>query len=282
MPLTLGFLASVIILLPGLVALAAFNFRVGRAGARRPEQQLTTINALVAAVILSIMTHYLGYVVAAGVTDAAVAIHEAFPLFNLGSAVPNPVGASYAAVTSGKAMPGPTAIATAALLAFEVFAVLAFVSSETFDLLFEPLDWTGQGWVFQHITRPAENGYAPIGHVFTSTMSGAYGVAYKGIVIDARQGANGELVSIALARPERFLYQLADFPSEPSKWRWRRRDQDAGELDRPTGFTLHGKNTVGGVVQLDARVITNVVVHSVSQGLLEEIAPGEANEGEAP
>ena len=277
MPLTLGFLASVIILLPGLVALAAFNFRVGRAGARRPEQQLTTINALVAAVILSIMTHYLGYLVAAGVIDAGIAINEAFPKLDLGPAVVNPVGAYYAAVTSGKAMPGPTAIATAALLAFEVFAVLAFVGSETFDLLLEPLDWTGQGWVFQHITRPAENGYAPIGHVFTSTMSDGYGVAYKGIVIDARQGTNGELVSIALARPERFLYQLGSFPTKPSRWPWRSREE-TGEFDRPTGFTLHGKETVGGVVQLDARVITNVVVHSVAQSLLEEIAPGAADE----
>ncbi|WP_165927199.1 hypothetical protein [Sphingomonas sp. BK235] len=54
MPLTLSFLANVIFLLPGLVALAAFNFRVGRAGARRREQELTTINSLVAAVILPI------------------------------------------------------------------------------------------------------------------------------------------------------------------------------------------------------------------------------------
>ncbi len=123
----------------------------------------------------------------------------------------------------------------------------------------------------------AENGYAPIGHAFTSTMSDGYGVAYKGIVIDARQGVNGELVSIALARPERFLYQLGSFPTKPSRWPWRSREE-TGEFDRPTGFTLHGKETVGGVVQLDARVITNVVVHSVAQSLLEEIAPGAASE----
>lgn len=281
MPLTLGFLASVVILLPGLIALATFNLRVGRAGARRPEQQLTAINSLVAAVILSIGTHYLGYIVAAGMIDAALAVHEAYPWVDFGPVVPNPVGAYYLAVTSGTAMPGRTAIATAALLALEVFSVLAFVGSETFDLLFERLDWNGQGWVFQHITRPAENGYAPIGHVFTSTTSGAYGVAYKGIVIDARQGANGELIAIALARPERFLYEIGAFPGKKTRWFWQRQDQD-GELDRPTGFTLHGKDTVGGVVQLDNRVITNVVVHSVAQSLLEEIAPESADaEGEA-
>lgn len=108
-------------------------------------------------------------------------------------------------------MSGPTAFAAAVLLAFEVFAILGFVGSETFELLIERLDWNGQGWVFQHITRPAENGYAPIGHVFTSTMNDGYGIAYKGVVIDARQGANGELLSIALARPERFLYEIGHF-----------------------------------------------------------------------
>lgn len=276
MPLTLGFLASVIILLPGLVALATFNLRVGRAGARRPEQQITTVNALVAAVILSIMTHYIAYLVAAGLIDAGIAVHDAFPRLPFRPAVPNPVGAYYAAVTSGKAMASDIAVATAALLALEVFAILAFVGSETFDLMVDRLDWSGQGWVFQHITRPAENGYAPIGHVFTSTVNEGYGVAYKGVVIDARQGGNGELVSIALARPERFLYEIGAFPRHKRRWPWRS-DVEA-EVDRPTGFMLHGKESVGGVVQLDARVITNVVVHSVAQSLLEEIAPGEADE----
>jgi hypothetical protein len=213
MPLTLGFLASVLVLLPGLVALAAFNFRTGRAGARRPDLQLTAVNALVASVIISVMTHYVGWLVAAAAIDAALAVHDAYPAIDLGPAVPNPVGAYYAAVTSGTAMSGPSAIAVAALLALEVFAVLGFVTGDSFELIMDRLDWNGQGWVFQHITRPAENGYAPIGHVFTSTMNEGYGVAYKGVVIDARQGANGELVAITLARPERFLYEVGSFPS---------------------------------------------------------------------
>ena len=273
MALTLGFLASVIILLPGLVALATFNFRVGRAGARRPEQQLTAVSSLVAAVIVSILTHYIGYLVAECVIDAGVAIYEACG-FVLGPVLPNPVSASYLAVAGGLAMAGPTAIASAALLAFEVLAILGFVSSETFDLLVERLDWSGQGWVFQHITRPAENGFAPIGHVFTSSMKDGYGVAYKGIVIDARQGANGELVSIALARPERFLYEIGHFQKSRSSWLWRRTEPDA---DEPTGFKLYAREYVGGVVQLDSRVITNVVVHSVSQSLLDEIVPDGAD-----
>lgn len=271
MPLTLGFLASVLVLLPGLVALAAFNFRTGRAGARRPDLQLTAVNALVASVIISVVTHYVGWLVAAGAIDAALAVHEAYPAIDLGPAVPNPVGAYYAAVTSGTAMSGSSAIAVAALLALEVFAVLAFVTGDSFELIMDRLDWNGQGWVFQHITRPAENGYAPIGHVFTSTMNDGYGVAYKGVVIDARQGANGELVAITLARPERFLYEVGAFP-KPTRFRlpWQR--EEVGETDPVTGFTLHGKEYVGGVVQLDARVISNVVVHSIAQSLLDAIA----------
>lgn len=280
MPLTLGFLASVLLLLPGLVALAAFNFRTGRAGARRPDLQLTAINALVASVIISVMTHYLGWLVAAGAIDAAIAVHEGYPAIHLGAAVPNPVGAYYAAVTSGNAMSGPSAIAVAALLALEVFAVLGLVTGDSFELVMDRLDWNGQGWVFQHITRPAENGYAPIGHVFTSAMNDGYGVAYKGVVIDARQGANGELVAITLARPERFLYEIGAFP-KPARFRppWRR--QQETPADPVTGFTLHGKEYVGGVVQLEARVISNVVVHSIAQSLLDEIADESDSEAAA-
>lgn len=274
MPLTLGFLASVLVLLPGLVALAAFNLRTGRAGARRPDLQLTAVNALVVAVIISVLTHYLGWLGAAGAIDAAVALHQTFPKLDYGPAVPNPVAAYYAAVTGGPALTGMTAIAVAALLALEVFAVLAFVTGDTFELMIDRLDWNGQGWVFQHITRPAENGYAPIGHVFTTTMNDGFGVAFKGVVIDARQGSNGELVAITLARPERFLYEIGAFPT-PSRFRSSWPAAEDGEPDLATGFTLHGKEYVGGVVQLDARVISNVVIHNIAQSLLDEIADGD-------
>jgi hypothetical protein len=266
MPLTLGFLASVLILLPGLVALAAFNFRVGRAGARRPEQQLTAINAIVVAVIISVMTHYLGWLVSEGAIDAAVAIHDAFPTIHWGEAPANPLVTVYNVLTGGKPVPAGEVVAPAALLALEIFAILGFLASDSFDLFLERLDWSGQGWVFQHITRPAENGYAPIGHVFTSTMSCSYGVAYKGVVIDTRQGANGEVLSIALARPERFLYEIGHSEGRP-----------AGG-DQATGVTTHAKDYVGGVVQLDSRIITNIVVHSIAQSLLEEIVPDEEQE----
>ena len=107
-------------------------------------------------------------------------------------------------------------------------------------------------------------------------MNDGYGVAYKGVVIDARQGANGELVAITLARPERFLYQIGAF-TEPPRWPWQRYTRAESETDPATGFELHGKDYVGGVVQLDARVISNVVVHSIAQSLLEEIA-GDTDE----
>lgn len=273
MTLTLGFLASVLILLPGLVALASFNLRTGRAGARRPELQLTAINAIVAAVIISFLTHYLSYIVSEGTIDLGVAFHQRFPTLPCWPSTQNPVTAYYLSIASSSPVPAPTAVSIAALLALEVFAIMAFTTSDTFDLLMDRLDWNGQGWVFQHITRPAENGYAPIGHVFTSTMSGAYGIAYKGVVIDARQGTDGQIASIALARPERFLYEVGSFqPPRRPRWPWA---QPAGELDPTTGFVLHGKEYVGGVVQLESRVISNIVVHSIARSLLDEIVPDE-------
>lgn len=277
MALTLGFLASVVVLLPGLIAIVSINILAGRAGARRADVQLTTVNALVAAVIVSAFAHYLAWLVAAGAIDAGIAIHEAFPVLDFGPALPNPVGALFAAVTGGPALTGPTAGACAALLALEVVAILAFGAGDSFDLLFDRLDWNGQGWVFQHITVPAQNGYAPIGHVFTATMNDGYGVAYKGVVIDARQGANGELIAIALARPERFLYEIGAFP-KPSRRLWQRTAASKQETDLATGFRIHRKDYVGGVVHLDAKVISNVVVHNIAKSLLDEITDSVSTE----
>ncbi|MBB4859198.1 hypothetical protein HNO88_002527 [Novosphingobium chloroacetimidivorans] len=154
MPLTLGFLTSVLILLPGLVALATFNLRVGRAGARRPEQSLTAISALVAVTIVAVMTHYVGWVVAAAAIDAAIAIHDAWHV-DLGPAVPNPIATFFTAVTNATPITPNEAIAPAALLLLEVFAIIGFVGSDSFDLLVDRMDWSGQGWVFQHnASRP--------------------------------------------------------------------------------------------------------------------------------
>lgn len=284
MGITLGFLTSVLILLPGLVALVAFNLRSGRAGARRPEQPLTSVSAIVGALFVSVIAHLLAFGVVTGALDLAVAVHEALPTVDLGPTPPNPISSFYQAVANDRPMSTTGALFLVVVILMEVAAVTSFTTGDVFDLMLDRFDLGGSGWVFQHITRPAENGYAPIGHVFTTTMNEGYGVAYKGPIVDVRQGVSGEVLSITLARPERFLYEIGSFDRKPSQ-SWLPRFLAAREDDgaaSATGFTLHDKDYVGGAVNLDGRIIGNIVVHSIARSLLDEIGGDDESAGETP
>ncbi|EIZ79401.1 hypothetical protein WSK_2023, partial [Novosphingobium sp. Rr 2-17] len=72
-------------------------------------------------------------------------------------------------------------------------------------------------------------------------------------------------------RPERFLYELGssqDTDSSQRSW-WRRGERDPAEPANRVRH--HQKDYTGGVVALDARIINNVVVHSIANSLLEAI-----------
>jgi hypothetical protein len=280
MNFTLGFLTSVLIILPGLAALAAVNLRAGRSGARRPEQPLTSVSALVAALLVSLLVHFLAFWLAAGALQFARAVHTAWPALDLGTALPNPISAFYAALVSDRVMTIDTVVALMALVAFEIAAVVAFTASDAFDLMMDRVDVGAKGWVFQHVTRPAEQGYAPIGHVFTSTMHGEHGIAYKGMIIDIRQGDKGELLAVTLSRPERFLYAIGSFETAPAA-PWRRMFGVAPDAEPGSGFVHHPKDYVGGVVSLDAHAISNIVVHNIARSLLREITANGEAEAEA-
>lgn len=270
MGLTLGLLACVLVLLPGMAVLAAFNFRTRRGGARRPEMALTTISALLIAVFFSIVVHTAAFTLANITISFCAAVHTLVPALDYGPVVGNPIASFFQAI-EGKPMPLADAITLSGTLLLECIAVGSFMMSDAFDLAFERQDFNGQGWVFEHVTRPAENGYTPVGHVYTSTMSGNYGIAYKGPIIDLRQGERGEILSIALARPERFLYELGssdEASAAPRTWFGRGKQPPEEPANR---VRHHQKDYTGGVVALDARVINNVVVHSIANSLLEAI-----------
>jgi hypothetical protein len=272
MNLTLGVLASVLALLPGLALIAAFNVKTRRGGARRPEIQLTAVSALVLAVVFSMCAHYVGYLVASGVLDLAQVIAERFKV-SAGPVIRNPLAAGFEAL-SGKTLQFPEVLALAAVLFLEVMILVNIVMSRSFELLIDAVDYNAQGWVFEHITRPAENGYTPVGHVYTSTTSGRFGIAYKGAVTDIRQDEKGQVLSIALSRPERFLYEIghemAPSTTPPSRWRfWSNVNEPQSEVD--TSIRHHGKEIAGGVVSLDARVISNIVVHCISNSIFDQI-----------
>lgn len=270
MSLTLGVLASILALLPGLALVAAFNFRTRRGGARRPEMPLTAISALVLAVFFAIFVHFVAFWATSGALQLGQAIHHRFA-FSMGPAIRNPLAAGFDAL-GGKPIGFEEGIALFGVLFLEVIAIANFTFSRGFQLVIDTIDYNAQGWVFEHITRPAENGYTPVGHVYTSTMSGRFGIAYKGAVTDIRQDEKGQVLSIALSRPERFLYEIGVEPvaayPRPRRWTvWRPEKSSSDAI----GISHHGKEAAGGVVSLDARVINNIVVHCISNSLLEEI-----------
>lgn len=272
MGLTLGVLASVLALLPGLALIAAFNFKTRRGGARRPEVQLTAVSAIVLAVFFSILAHWTGYLAAGGILDLAQAIAERTS-YSVGPVIRNPIAAGFDAL-GGKPLQFPEVLALAAVLFLEVVTLVNIVMGRGFDLLIDSIDYNSQDWVFEHITRPAENGYTPVGHVYTSTTSGRFGIAYKGAVTDVRQDEKGQILSIALSRPERFLYEIGHEPASPppsaGRWRFWSRTEEVGPSNDPA-IRHHGKEIAGGVVSLDARVISNIVVHCISNSVLNEI-----------
>ena len=270
MNLTLGVLASVLALLPGLALIAVFNFRTRRGGARRPEMPLTAVTALVLAVFFSILLHGASYLIVECMTAFGQAFYQKTEIA-IGPVIRNPLVAGFDGL-GGKPMDPKEGLGLLVVLFLEVIAIVVFTISQGFQLLVDPVDYNAQGWVFEHITRPAENGYTPVGHVYTSTMSGRYGIAYKGAITDLRQDEKGQVLSIALSRPERFLYEIgkadnssSSFP-KPRSW-GATRPKPLNDMS----VKHHARENVGGIVALDSRVINNIVVHSISNSLLKEI-----------
>lgn len=285
MPITLGFFASIFLILPGLVGLVFFNAKAGRAGVRRPEQPLTAVSSLVTAFCVALFVHYLAFLLFEGGVHLASEIHRAEPKIDLGPIMPNPLGEFVLALAADRPMDEDAGLALALIVILELAFIISFLGSRAFELLVEPLDLGGHGWVFQHITRPAENGYTPIAHVFTKMVSGDYGIAYKGPVIDIRQASDGQILSVALGRPERFLFHLRGIEARQeaiSVKAGKRNLLTIGPEPHPmiesqdTGFRTLEKEPVGGAIAFDGPDVWNIVVHSVSNEILDRESEGEA------
>jgi hypothetical protein len=276
MNLTLGVVAGILLILPGLAAMAAWNIRANRSGATRPDLPLTAVSVLLIAIGASLAAHLLSYMLVEAVRVALVAAgtglpqtssmtlplqvlltdgHELRPVWS------NPFVAALHAATAKDAELAPfDAVWLAIAIIFESLIVFSVVSDEGFELGVEDIDVSNQGWVFQHYVRPAQNGYRAIAHVLTSTTHNGLGVAYRGTVVDLRQSEKGETLAISLLEPERFLYELT--PAKPDAWH---------SPARAAAFKRSEAEYVGGVVSLEARVIANVVIQTVQAGMIDEI-----------
>ena len=259
MSLTLGLVAGLILLLPGVTALTIWNFLGSRQGAKRPEVQLTSVNALFIAIIIALAMHVVGFALSTLALGTAVELGGRMPHWWPAITAPdNPYNVIVGLMAgTGHASAGSLE-AFLVLIAMESLFVGRLVASDGFDLALEGADTRAQGWVFQHIVRPARYGYKPIGYVLTLPVQGEYGIGYEGVIADVRQGDNGEVKAISLAEPQRFVYRL--MPSTDDQPR--RRPQ----------LVMEDREWIGGIVALDGSVIRNVVVHNVSAAALAGIA----------
>lgn len=147
------------------------------------------------------------------------------------------------------------------LVAWESLLVARFVASEGFDVMLDGVDVAGQGWVYQHYVRPARYGYKPIGYALTTLQQNGYGIGYIGAIADIRMSEKGELLSVALLNPERFLFDLK------AKALPRRAGTSSG---RPS-FRTYGRERLGGVVALDGRSVANILVRTIDKAVFDDI-----------
>lgn len=255
MNFTLALLAGLALLLPGITALVAWNLQGATQGAKRPELQLTSVNALFVAMAMAILMHVVGYGLVALFWRAAIEL--GLHVRPWGPPIQNPYEMALA-VSLGKGSPSSESV-WAFLIVILVESMLAWrlIVSRGLDIALDAFDIRSQGWVFQHVVRPLRHGYTPIAYVLTTSTHGEYGIGYEGIVADIRQGDNGELKAISLAEPQRFIYQLVP--------------ADDKHPQRKPHLQTHDREWIGGMVALDGSMIRNIVIHTVWYELVEEL-----------
>lgn len=255
MNFTLALLAGLVVLLPGITALVAWNLQGATQGAKRPELQLTSVNALFVAMAMAILMHVAGYGLVTLFWSAALEL--GLHIRPWGPPIQNPYEMALA-VSLGKGLPSSESIWTFLIvILLESLLAWRLIASRGLDIALDAFDIRSQGWVFQHVVRPLRHGYTPIAYVLTTSTHGEYGIGYEGIVADIRQGDNGELKAISLAEPQRFIYQLV--PADEKHPR------------RKPHLQTHDREWVGGMVALDGSVIRNIVIHTVWHELVEEL-----------
>ncbi|KTE04047.1 hypothetical protein ATE67_20400 [Sphingopyxis sp. H050] len=289
MTLTLAVLASMLILLPGLTFLGAWNLKGARTGAGRPELPLGSATTLLLAVGISLIAHFFGWIFVEMARNLLTAIPDVLPpsgmmwspieafLRPTGTFPPipaNPIAAMVQFADGGHLEMHELAT-FGGLMVLESLLVAKFVSGDGFDLVFDGIDLNGQGWVYHHYIRPTQHGFRPICHVLTTFQQNNLGIGYIGAIADIRHSEKGELLSLALLNPERFLFQLT--PSAAAKW---------CKPSEDPKFDTYGRETIGGIVALDGKSVANLLVRTLDKAILDEIdtAPygDEESEESAP
>jgi hypothetical protein len=255
--LTLSLLVGLVVLLPGLTAVVAWNRLGNRYGAKGPELPLTAVSALFIAISVSVLIHVIGTLFG----EIAVHVSDELQLEPLLTA---PYPAVIEAAFGGQA-PGalaPAIIEFLVVTLIECWAVVRIVLSPGLGLVLRDVDARNQGWAFEHVVRPHTYGYTPIAFVLTNMTHEEVGIGYQGPIVELRQTGDGKVGTIVLGQPERFVYEMK---IAVTKSRFLPRAAE------PPTLLIHARHWVGGAVALDMTVVRNIVVHNLSE---DEIADG--------
>lgn len=233
--------------MPGLTALAVWNLRGTRQTARRPELPLTAVNSLFVTIGISIIVHMIG-VAAVGLVIGAAQEWNLTRLPEL--PVPHnpyPVAVNLLVARMDDA-DGRDLFSFLCLIVIECLVTARLLSSAGVSLAFEGHDLRGVGWADKHFLQPLRHDYTPIGFVMLQATDEGRGTGFSGPIDELRLNSEGEVKSITLGRPQRFIYELTAKAEAPST--------------APPDLKIHDEKWVGGVVHLTADRIDNIVIHN--------------------
>lgn len=267
MNFTLALLGGLVLIAPGLTALALWQLRSGQDGARRSELPLTSVTALFVVLGTSIIAHVFGYSLIEAIRGASteLAAHSVQP-FKLPTP-PNPYDAIVRlaeAEKDVKATPMELLLFGYVMLA-ECILAGALVASRGLSISMAGLDIGNQGWVFQNIVKPTRYGMKPIAYVLTVPVGGETGLGYRCVVVEARLGADGELKGLTLADPDAFGYEVAAPEREGADFR----------------ISNSSRRALRGILNLEASTIRNVLIETVPDDLLTDIDATIADAGDS-
>lgn len=266
MNLTFSLLAGLLLLLPGLTALASWNVLGNREAARRPDLPLTAVSALFVTLSTAVLVHTAGFGIIYIVAKAAEQWNQTFADSWALPALRNPYPAALS-LADGKLVNSDPAglFELLVLILVECVFVFRFVASPAVGLAFHNLDLRGVGWAFKHYLQPLRHGYTPFAFVMTTLSEDGRGLGYCGPIDELKLGDFGEVKTISIGRAQRFIYEL-----QPGK---------KSHLFQPKTdplLLIHSPHWVGDMVQIDGAKIENIAIHNFAAEALEAYGAGNS------
>jgi len=243
------------------MALMAVHLQSGRHGARRIDLPITSTLGLVVVLGVSLLAHLLGWALSVLGIGVAQDLRGLWPpLTKIYGLTVNPYDAIVRLAEGEKA--GLTDIVLFLLtVGFEAFVAVAIVMSRGFSLVVGGIDLGNQGWLFQKVIVPIRHGLQPVAYVLTVAQSDGTGLGYRGVIVEARQNADGELKGLTLNGVETFTYRVPAIGADPAP------DAEIAELRLSTS----PRRPLAGVLVLEAGQIRNVLIVTIPDDVVSEI-----------